>query len=80
MDSGSFDASYVEIPKGAFSVHHKSLLHGSAENRSDKTRVCVAINVRSEHSKPLPEKDDMGFLKHLGNPVFSPVIYQNSNQ
>lgn len=63
------------IPKGAFSLHHKKTVHGSGCNISSSDRICLAINLRTEQSSPLHEKDDLGYLKFLDNPVFSPVIY-----
>lgn len=76
IGNNPFNPEYVEIPRGAFSLHHKKILHGSAENKSNCTRVCIAINARTEHSTPLHERDNMGFLKHINNPVFSPIIYK----
>ncbi len=75
LPKDSFNPVYVEIPKGAFAVHHKKLIHGSRENASDNARICVAITVRTEHGIPVFDKDDMGHLEHLENPVFSPVIH-----
>ena len=68
---------YVNIPKGAFSIHHKSTLHGSGQNNTENTRVSLAINLRTEHSEIIPEEDTTGFLNYIDNPIFSPIIYQN---
>ncbi len=76
LPEGMFTPDFVSLPKGAFSIHHKSVLHGSGSNISNRVRVCLAINLRSEHSTPLFDRDDHGFLKHIENPVFCPVVYQ----
>lgn len=76
LPSGMFKPDFVELPKGAFSIHHKGTLHGSGSNVSDRVRVCLAINLRSEHSAPIFDRDDGGFLQHINNPVFCPTVYQ----
>lgn len=70
-----FSPVYVEIPKGSYSIHDKRTLHGSYENNTAEARICLAINVRTEKSKFIEEKDDVGLKHYINNPVFSPVVY-----
>lgn len=67
--------TYANIKSGCFAMHDKKTMHASMNNVSDSARISLAINVRTEDSSCLYDKDDIGYLKDIDNPVFSPVVY-----
>ena len=72
------DAAWEEVPAtmpaGAVSIHDKNTFHGSMGNRSGKPRLSILLELRTRNSAPISGSDSY-YVKHLDDPVVSPVIY-----
>lgn len=66
----------VLLQAGGAGVHMADIIHGSAANTSDLFRVGMAINVRTEKSRPRQGVEDYGYASFLHHPFLCPVIYQ----
>lgn len=60
------------LPPGGVSFHHQLLFHGSHQNVSSTPRRSLAIHLRTERSRPVP---DSWVEKYLNDPEICPVIF-----
>ncbi len=65
----------VVLPAGGVAFHSADTLHGSGENRTDRPRIGLALNVRTGRSRIKPGVEHYGYATHLEHPLFSPILY-----
>lgn len=64
----------AEVPMGGVAVHHRNTLHASGPNFSPRSRVSLAIRVRTDRCDLT---NSVAQVAHLDDPELAPVVFDN---
>ncbi|MCO4800182.1 MAG: phytanoyl-CoA dioxygenase family protein [Colwelliaceae bacterium] len=69
----------VNIGVGGLSFHHHKLLHYSDVNKSESTRMAIAVGLMTDKVKVNTNNNDYGYNEIINSQFYCPVIYGEFN-
>jgi hypothetical protein len=62
----------ARVPAGGIAMHQRDTLHASGPNTADRSRVSLAIRVRTDRCQLT---ENVSQVAHLADPVLAPVVF-----
>ncbi|NOU49856.1 phytanoyl-CoA dioxygenase family protein [Pseudoalteromonas sp. JBTF-M23] len=73
-------SQWIEKPltlnRGAFSMHHWDLIHGSKSNHANVARAALSVGIYTEHLQVQASENDYGYKQILNNDFYCPVLFE----
>lgn len=66
----------AEVPAGGIAVHHRDTLHASGPNRSARSRLSLAVRLRTDRCELVGGGVQVA---HLHDPALAPVVYDSAS-